>query len=256
MAQWPHARFCNVYGPTETNGVTYHLVPPLKSEADSTADRSPADETPLPIGVPYGNVEALVVGADDAPVLDGETGELVIRAPSMMQGYWNQPDLNATAFYHRPAFEHFNDVFYRTGDLVRRDDDGVYHFLGRKDRQIKTRGYRVELTEVEAALLRHPAVQGAAAYVVPDANGSQHIEASITLSPDAKTRTGSSDNSSTEHAVDETAIRGEAARYLPSYALPERIAIIERFPRTSTGKIDYQTLREHAASTAAAAPSG
>ena len=241
MKQWPHARFGNVYGPTETNGVTHHVFPALNED-----DGPLPDDDPLPIGRPYGNVETLVLGPDDTPVPNGEPGELAIRAPSMMRGYWNQPDLNATAFYHRSAPAGFEDVFYRTGDLVRRDEDGVYHFLGRKDRQVKVRGYRVELAEVEAALLRHPAVQGAAAYAMPDADGTKRIEAAVTLEPDAS-----------DEAAREDEIRDEAARYLPSYALPDPIAIIDRFPRTSTGKIDRQALQERAASPASStAPLG
>lgn len=254
MAQWPHAQFCNVYGPTETNGVTYHVVPALE---EGPSPNEP-DDSPLPIGTLYSNVEALVLGPDDTPVPDGETGELAIRAPSMMRGYWNQPDLNASAFFQRPAFEHFTDVFYRTGDLVRRDENEVYHFLGRKDRQIKTRGYRVELTEVEAALLRHPAVQGAAAYAVPGSDGTKRIEATVTLvptdaaDPAAASEHASGESPTSEASVSEASIRDDAARYLPSYALPERISVIERFPRTSTGKIDRQALQEQTSSPASA----
>lgn len=219
LAQWPHARFSNVYGPTETNGVTYHVVPALAED----------DDTALPIGALYGNVEALVLGADDQPLSPGEPGELAIRAPSMMRGYWNRPDLNAAAFYRRPTFEDLEDVFYRTGDLVQVDDDGLYHFLGRKDRQIKTRGYRVELDEVEAVLLRHASVQGAAAYAVADSEGVQHIEAAVVLKPGTTT--------------DLDDVRSEAARMLPAYALPEHLDVLDRFPQTSTGKIDRRRLR-------------
>ena len=76
MTALPNARFSNVYGPTEVNGVTYWIVPPL----------APGDDTPIPIGVPYANVELRIVGDDDEPVADGEPGELLARTPTMMRG--------------------------------------------------------------------------------------------------------------------------------------------------------------------------
>src|SRR5690349_10511125 len=131
MAALPAARFSNVYGPTEVNGVTYWLVPPL-----------PDDDVPIPIGGPYQNVELRIVGDDDEPVANGEIGELLARTPTMMRGYWGRPDLDARAFWAKPVYGHFEDVYHRTGDLVRRREDGLLEFHGRKDRQVKARGYR------------------------------------------------------------------------------------------------------------------
>jgi amino acid adenylation domain-containing protein len=222
MAAMPGARFSNVYGPTEVNGVTYWIVPSLDPESDE----------PIPIGRPYGNVEGLVVDSGDEPVPVGEPGELLIRSPTMMRGYWGRPDLNERAFYRRPEFGHYEDVFYRTGDLVRWRSDGTLDFLGRKDRQIKTRGHRVELDEVEAALLSHPAVEAAGVFSVPDAEGSQRIHAAATLrAPDAASA---------------EAVMSHAARILPRYALPEEVRILNELPRTSTGKIDRLALRTEA----------
>ncbi len=222
MAALPAARFCNVYGPTEVNGCTYYMIPASLPETDE----------PLPIGGTYGNAEALVVDAHDAPVAPGDVGELLIRSPTMMRGYWQRPDLDAKAFYHRPVFGHHVDVFHRTGDLVRERPEGGFDFLGRKDRQIKTRGYRVELDEVEAALLQHDDVEAAAVYGVPDEHGSQHIEAAVIGRPPA--------------LLEETVLVQHAKKLLPSYAVPERIKILDTFPRTSTGKIDRLALRAKA----------
>ena len=123
------------------------------------------------------------VDEQDREVEVGEAGELLVRTPTMMRGYWGRPGLNARAFYHRPHSAGFDDVFHRTGDLVRERADGALDFLGRKDRQIKTRGYRVELDEVEAALASHPHTESAAVYPVPDEEGSQRIHAAVKLSP-------------------------------------------------------------------------
>ncbi len=160
-------------------------------------------------------------------------GELLIRGGVVMRGYWGRPDLNERAFYRRKVFGgHFEDLFYRTGDLVRRLPDGNLQYLGRRDRQIKTRGYRVELDEVEAALLSFPGVEEAAAFPLPDGQGSQWIAAAVTA------RNG------TRMTADE--IVRHAAERLPPYALPVRLEIVDRFPRTSTGKIDRRELQQRA----------
>lgn len=135
-------------------------------------------------------------------------------------------------FYRRKMFDHCEDVFYRTGDLVQKLPDGNYKFLGRKDRQIKTRGYRVELDEVEAALLSHSAIHEAAAYPVPDVEGSNLIEAAVILIEG--------------ESIGEDDIIKHLSGRLPSYAIPTKIIISDDFPRTSTGKINRRELQERA----------
>jgi amino acid adenylation domain-containing protein len=222
MSLLPQARFSNVYGPTEVNGVTFYQVPPLPEGSDE----------PIPIGRPYGNVEMLIVDDGDQPVPTGQVGALLIRSPTMMRGYWGRPDLNERAFFRRPAFGNCEDVFHRTGDLVRERPDGDLDFLGREDRQIKVRGYRVELDEVEAALLSHVAVEAAAVFPVPDSEGSQHIEAAVTLRPGAAPASGE--------------LSLHVAAQLPPCAVPEKIVILPEFPRTSTDKIDRLQLQARA----------
>ena len=223
MDRFPEARFSNLYGPTETNVCTYYDVPPL-----------PADmEEAIPIGVPCSNVESLIVNPDDEAVEPGEAGELLIRGGVVMRGYWGRPDLNERGFYRRPVFGgHYEDVFYRTGDLVQQQPDGNLRYLGRKDRQIKTRGYRVELDEVEVALLSHLNVEEAAAFPVSDGEGSNLIEAAVTAKNGARL------------VADD--VLNLAAERLPSYALPVKIHVLESFPRTSTGKIDRRQLQSWA----------
>ncbi|MBT8338336.1 MAG: amino acid adenylation domain-containing protein [Gemmatimonadetes bacterium] len=220
MRVFPGARFCNVYGPTEVNGITCWMVPELD------------DDAPIPIGRAYDNVQLRV--ADDAgrPVEPGEPGELLARTPSMMLGYWGRPDLDARAFHREASAPGIEHVFHRTGDLVRERSDGLLEFLGRKDRQIKTRGHRVELDEVEHALASHGAVAAAASFAVPGSDGSQRIQAAVTLRAAG--------------AVDGVDLSAHVATLLPSYAVPERVSILEEFPRTSSGKIDRLTLRDRA----------
>jgi acyl-CoA synthetase (AMP-forming)/AMP-acid ligase II len=188
-----------------------------------------ADE-PVPIGRPCRNVEALIVDADATPVAPGMAGELLIRGGVVMRGYWGRPDLNARAFYRRQALDgHQVDVFYHTGDLVEELPDGNLRYLGRKDRQIKTRGYRVELDEVESAILSLAGIDEAAAFAVSDGQGSALIEAAVTVKSGI--------------TVTETDVMNHAAARLPHYAVPTRIRIMDAFPRTSTGKINRRELQ-------------
>jgi acyl-coenzyme A synthetase/AMP-(fatty) acid ligase len=225
MEKLPHTRFSNIYGPAEVNGVTFYHVPRLSSDANA----------PIPIGQVCPFAQSLVVDEGDQPVSDGEAGELLIRSPSMMQGYWGRPDLNQHAFLRRPIVADYEAVFYRTGDLVRLQSDGNYLFLGRKDRQVKIRGYRVELDEIEAALLSHTLVEEAAVFSVPDAEGSQRIEASVILKAAAEVPT--------------TELAQFISGLLPWYAVPRTITVAHAFPRTASGKIDRRRLRELAIST-------
>jgi amino acid adenylation domain-containing protein len=218
MGLLPHAQFSNLYGPTETNVCTFYNVGEL-----------PEDDQPIPIGIPVSNVEDLVVDLDDRPVASGEVGELLIRGGVVMRGYWGQIDMTQRGFYRRNVFSDYEDIFYRTGDLVQLQPDGNYKYLGRKDRQIKTRGYRVELDDIEVALLSHDHVEEAAVYPIPDGQGSNLIEAGVI--PKNGTNLTPSD------LLDHLALR------LPTYALPVKISIMSDFPRTSTGKINRRELQ-------------
>jgi acyl-coenzyme A synthetase/AMP-(fatty) acid ligase len=222
MTMLPAIRFSNLYGPTETNVCTYYHVGTIPPDTDET----------IPIGKPCANIEDLVVDLDDHSVPRGEVGELLIRGGVVMKGYWGQPDKTAAGFYRRPALGQLEDVFYRTGDLVQMDGEGNYLYLGRKDRQIKTRGYRVELDEIEVALLAHQGVQEAAAYPIPDNQGSNLIEASVILKQGVELEQGDL----VEHL----------SHRLPPYAIPVQIDLVDDFPRTSTGKINRRDLQARA----------
>ncbi|MEO0491367.1 MAG: AMP-binding protein, partial [Cyanobacteria bacterium J06659_2] len=228
MDQLPQARFSNVYGPAEINQCSYFHVPPL-------AAGDPVPKDVAPIGQIWVNAEERVLDDADQPVSPGEIGELVVRTPTMMAGYWQQPNLNERAFYRCPVANQ-TAVFYRTGDLVLQQPDGNYQFIGRKDRQIKTRGYRVELDEVEATLVDHPLVEEAAVYAVPYEAGSHQIEAAVILKPDV----------APDVVLDEADLKRQVGDRLPAYAVPQKIAIAETFPRTTSGKIDRRTLQNQA----------
>ena len=220
MERLPRARFTNVYGPAEAPSCTCYDVPPLDE----------GDERPIPIGTLSANSEGWIVDADGEECGVGEPGELCIRSSTLTRGYWNRPDLNARAFLQRPSHGPFPRVYYRTGDIVSRGPDGLLHFHGRRDRMVKTRGHRVELDEVEAAVGAHPEVSEAAVFAVPDGEGSSAILASVTLHPGFEL------------------VAAELLRrlrdQLPPYALPREISVVEDLPRTTSGKVDRKRLRE------------
>jgi amino acid adenylation domain-containing protein len=222
MEMMPKVRFSNLFGPTETNVCTYYHVDDLPQDNDET----------IPIGKACMNIEDLVVDADDQPVEPCEIGELLIRGGVVMKGYWGQSEKTHDSFYRRVVFDQFEDHFYRTGDLVKVDSYGNYRYLGRKDRQIKVRGYRVELDEVEVALLSHSVVQEAATFPIPDGHGSNLIAAALILKNGAN--------------FDEDELVAHINDRLPLYAIPARFYFLSDFPRTSTGKINRRELQQYA----------
>ena len=214
----PYIRFSNLFGPTETNVCTYyHLAEP------------PESDDPIPIGKACANIEDLVVDVDGNPVPAGEVGELLIRGGVVMKGFWGQPEKTANGFFKRRMFNDFDDIFYHTGDLVHLDEHGYYRYLGRKDRQIKTRGYRVELDEIEVALLAYDDVEEAAVYPIPDGQGSNLIAASVIPAQGV--------------ALSEGELVEHLGKRLPPYAIPVEIEFASDFPRTSTGKINRRELQ-------------
>ncbi|CAM5674781.1 amino acid adenylation domain-containing protein [Streptomyces chartreusis] len=203
-------RISNLYGPTEsTINATCHII-----------DTRPSDDVrQLPIGRPVAGTELAVVAEDGRPCTPGEAGELHIAGTGLTPGYLGDPQLTAAAFVERDGRR-----WYRSGDRVRQAPDGVLEFLGRLDDQVKVRGHRVELGEVEAALLTHPDVARAAVLLV-DGRLVAYVEP----------RSGSDE-------PDTRAVRAFLSRVLPPYMLPGRVRTIPAMPLTGTGKIDRRRL--------------
>ncbi len=179
MQQLPGARFSHVYGSTEVNVCTYYHLP----EAGDFDD-------PLPIGKACSNSSTLVVDDELRPVPDGEVGELLVRGSTVMSGYWGEPEKNRRVLVRRPSAGELEEVYFRTGDRVRVLDDGNLTFVARADRQVKVRGHRVELEEVETALLSLDPVEEAAAFTVPDGEGSSAIRAAVVVGTGSVDATG------------------------------------------------------------------
>jgi amino acid adenylation domain-containing protein len=218
MAELPHRRYLNWYGPTETNVCTAFEVPAGK-----------ADNGPIPIGKPCANTDVFAVTSEGRRVSrPGEEGELYVRGPSLMQGYWGLPAKTREALVPNPFRADYDELVYRTGDLVTLDPTGNYAYLGRRDAMVKIRGYRVELGEVEAALYRHPAVQEAAVLPLADELLGSRLRAVV--------RADGVGSLTREKVLD------HCRQWLPSYMVPDIVEFREALPRTSTGKVDRASL--------------
>jgi amino acid adenylation domain-containing protein len=217
----PGARLANLYGPTETNVCTYFEV----------GEELPEGDRPLPIGRACENQEVFALDDELRPVADGRVGELWVRGPTLMKGYWGDPELTAQRLRQNPLHDRYPDPAYGTGDLVRRLSGGAYEFLGRRDHQIKSRGYRIELGEVEAALLSHPDVREAAVVAVPEERIGHELVAYVAC----------------ETALESLELKRHCSRALPRYMIPASIVVERSIPHTSTGKIDRQNLAARAA---------
>lgn len=215
MGLLPHVRFANLFGPTETNVCTYYdVAAPPESDLDT-----------IPIGKAIAGVDAFAVSDEGTLARPGEIGDLYVRGPTVMQGYWGDVERTARALVPDPLGG--AGRVYRTGDLVRENDDGNLVFLGRRDNQVKSRGYRIELGEIEAALHAHPAVVECAVLAIPDELVTNRIRAAVVV------RDGTPE--------------GELARFcgekVPAYMVPEAFRLFEDLPKTSTGKTDRERLR-------------
>jgi amino acid adenylation domain-containing protein len=222
LAEWmrrvPHARYTNLYGPTETTiASSYYDVPGV-----------PPDETEsLPIGVPCPGEELLALDEERRPVAPGEIGEIYIAGVGLSPGYWRDRSKTEAAFV--PDSRNDGRI-YRTGDLGSVDENGLFSYAGRVDSQIKHRGYRIELGEIEAAgnvldELRECAV------VAVETSGFEanaiccaYVPVDEDLTP-ARLR---------------TALTGS----LPGYMLPTRWMAFDALPKNANGKIDRPALRE------------
>lgn len=224
----PGVGFTNLFGPTETNVCTYHHL---------AAEDLASDEF-CPIGMPCPYDTIIVVDENGNKVAAGEVGELLVAGASVMTGYLNRPELNARVFVTRATEEGKTERFFRTGDLVTSPDDGPMRFHGRGDRQVKVRGFRVELDEIEAALANCAGVVAAAAWVEESGSNFAEVRAAVSVDPTAAAPT--SDD-----------LIMQLRRHLNQAAVPARATVLQDLPRTVNGKVDYDALAKLLRATAA-----
>ncbi|CAL9602231.1 amino acid adenylation domain-containing protein [Streptomyces sp. enrichment culture] len=230
LAAWrarvPHVRVCNAYGPTETTvtATVYDVLP----GADDPRDV-------VPIGGPLGARRAYVVDERGEPVAAGGTGELLVGGPELARGYLGRPALTAERFVPDP-FGGAGGRLYRTGDLVRLRPDGELEFAGRVDDQVKVRGFRVELGEVEAVLRECPGVVAAAVAARPDASGALGLAGYVVAGGETAAEPGRG------AGVEPGALRAWCAARLPHYAVPSEFAVLDALPVNTAGKLDRSAL--------------
>jgi amino acid adenylation domain-containing protein len=208
-----YMRIINLYGPSECSIIhtCYEVPSPPKT-----------DQPIMPIGKPIGNARAYVLDKTMRPVPPGITGELCVGGTGVGLGYLAQPDLTAEYFLEDPFYP--GERMYRTGDLVRQLPDGCLTFVGRRDNQIKIRGYRVELGEIETIIRAYPGIRDAAVLYRKE-NSQDILSAFFTLYQDQ-----------TDEIID--GLKRYLKERLPFYMIPNVFLVIPEMPLTSTGKID------------------
>jgi amino acid adenylation domain-containing protein len=215
----PRARFCNMYGQTEANSSTYFWADHLPPEASGI----------LPIGRSLPNFEVFALDDEGKQInKPGQEGELYVRASSVALGYWADHEKTEQSFVRNPLRPELNERVYKTGDLVRLDDSRNYVFLGRKDHMIKSRGYRIEIGEIESVLCNHPEVKNAVVIPIPDDLIGNRI--SVIVVP------------STPNRITKSDILKHCSARLPKYMVPEIVEFCDSLPATSSGKVDRKKL--------------
>lgn len=208
----------NHYGPSETHVVTAYSL-------NAVPDSWPAHPC---IGKPIANAQMYILDQhlNLAPL--GTLGELHIGGVSLARGYLHRPDLTAERFVPNPFSRRSGQRLYKTGDLVHYLNDGSIAFIGRADHQVKVRGFRVELGEIEAVLNQHPAVRESVVVTRETAPGHQHLVAYVAA--DRKQRVTADD------------LRAHLRERLPEHMLPAAYITMEKLPLTANGKIDRSAL--------------
>ncbi|ACC81023.1 non-ribosomal peptide synthetase [Nostoc punctiforme] len=214
VTQWgTKRRFFNCYGPTESTVIA------------SISSCEPNGKKPS-IGQPLSNIRIYILDAHNQPLPPNIPGELCIAGVGLARGYLNRPDLTAEKFIEVELFGKTEQI-YKTGDLARWTDDGNLEYLGRIDAQVKLRGFRVELGEIESLLLQHSLVKEAVV-ILYEADNNPRLVAYVT----AKEK---SSNLSSQ-------LKDSLKICLPNYMIPSQIMVLEQLPLTLNGKLDRRAL--------------
>ncbi|KPY82891.1 Amino acid adenylation [Pseudomonas syringae pv. tagetis] len=209
------ARLHNQYGPTETHVVSQFSL--------NCAEAGQWPDAP-PIGRPIAHARLYVLDGDLNPVPVGVAGELYIAGTCLARGYLNRPDLSAERFLPDPFDPQPGARMYRSGDLARLHADGNVHYLGRIDQQVKLRGFRVELGEIDSLLQQQPGVQEAVVLLREDVAGDKRLVAYVVGPATADT------------------LRAALHRHLPEHMIPTSWVSLAQLPLTRNGKLDRQAL--------------
>lgn len=213
----PQTRIINVYGLVETNSVIGFEV----GAKHLALDR-------IPLGYPLGPNRVFLLGDDGVPLsVPGVQGEIAVHGPSLSPRYLNDPVTTQATWTEVAEPDGTRLACFRTGDFGEYGDDGIIHYRGRRDARIKTRGHRVELGDVEAALASHPGVVLAVAVPRPQADVTNELVAFV---------------ESHETSLGAAEVISWARKLLPAYMIPREVVVSTSLPRTATGKADRQAL--------------
>lgn len=209
-------RLVNLYGPSETTMTKlFYFIKP-----------SDKDRLSIPIGKPMPGAKAIILDSAGKPCPPGVIGEIYIRTPYRSLGYYNRPELTNEVFIQNPFTENPDDLIYKTGDLGRLLEDGNLEFLGRKDHQVKIRGVRVGLREIENFLLELEVIEDVAVIDRDDGAGNKYLCAYIVCQAEP----------------DLSALKAHLAERLPDYMIPSVVIPVASLPRTINGKLDRRAL--------------
>jgi long-chain acyl-CoA synthetase len=196
------------YGLSETS--------PIASFSRAERERKPGS-----IGLPIDGVEMRVVADDGTEVPQGEVGEIAIRGPNVMKGYWQRPEATAEAI--DPA------GWFRTGDLARVDEDGYFFIVDRKKEMIIRGGFNVYPREIEEVLYEHPAVHEAAVIGIPHESLGEEVTAAVSLKPGSEAT-----------AED---LRDYVKERVAAYKYPRKVWVLDELPKGPTGKISKREIK-------------
>ena len=221
LKTWYHVmgdqvQLVNLYGPTETTMIkTYYLIKP-----------EDVDKTSIPIGKPISGTQIFLLDENLRPVGKGSVGEIYIRTKYGTYGYYNNQKLTAERFLQNPYSTDPNDILYKTGDLGRFNASDNLEFLGRKDRQLKIRGIRVEPAEIEQRLLQYATIKEAIVKPIIEKGKKTSLCAYIIG----------------KETINDDELKAYLAEHLPTYLIPNQIVTLPSFPLLPNGKIDFNSL--------------
>ena len=210
----PHTLFSNLYGPTEASVIaTYYII-----------DREFKDDESLPIGKPCENMNVIVLNEENKMVGNNEIGELLLKGTGLALGYFNDYEKTDNSFIQNPVNKKYTEIFYKTGDLVKYNDKNELIYLGRKDSQIKHMGYRIELGDIDNAVMNLEEVLNSCTIY-------DDINKQIVLFYEGNAE------------INDVIFRKELMNYIPKYMLPAKFIRTDGFPHNSNGKIDRKHLK-------------
>jgi len=219
-----NAAFYNIYGQTEANSSMCYRIKEIPDDA----------AWKIPIGKPFPNFEVFALDEHGQRVTrPGERGELYVKSSTVAMGYWNDEGKTEEKFVRDPLCPQVAQKVYRTGDLVELDHNADYVFAGRMDHMVKSRGYRIELSEIELVLTGHPSVRQAVAVALPDELVGHKIFAFVTPYDGAD--------------LSKPDLVNYCDRIMPTYMIPETFFLCDDLPRSSTGKVNRKALESDAA---------